>query len=201
MIAAAVALLWALAVAWLIRRAARQYAAYEIACPEPLPAEAPAVDIIVPARNEAEAIARCLTGLIAQDYPLGRFTVTTVDDGSSDATAAIARGMGASKARLRVIEAGALPPGWTGKAHACWRGAAQAGGEWLCFVDADTMPGPDLLRAAVAAACRRGLDLLSLEPRQELVTVWERLIIPAGLCALGFTGELRRTGGSAGGRL
>jgi chlorobactene glucosyltransferase len=86
-----------------------------------------------------------------------------------------------------------LPPGWTGKAHACWHGAAQGSGEWLCFIDADTVPRPELLRAAIAAALRRGAALLSLEPRQELVGPWERLILPAGLCALGFVGDLRRT--------
>src|SRR6185437_6856304 len=111
-----------------------------------------------------------------------------IDDGSTDATASLA-----GRAGVPVVAAGELPEGWTGKSHACWQGALRATGEWLCFIDADTVPQPALLRAAIAAVQRHDLDLLSLEPRQELVTPWERLIIPAGLCALGFAGELRRT--------
>jgi chlorobactene glucosyltransferase len=194
MIAAAVALLWALVVATLIARAVRQYGAYEVVQPAPLLGAAPMIDIVVPARNEADAIGDCLGGLVAQDYPASCVAITVVDDGSTDGTAAIARGMGGAAVPLAVIEAGPLPAGWTGKAHACWQGAAQGRGEWLCFIDADTIPTPALLRSAITAARQRCLDFLSLEPRQVLVTVWERLIIPAGLCALGFAGDLRRTG-------
>jgi chlorobactene glucosyltransferase len=194
MIAAALSLLWALVVATLIGRALRQYRAYEVVEPAPLLGAAPMIDIVVPARNEADAIGDCLAGLAAQDYPASRVAVTVVDDGSTDGTAAIARGMGGAAAPLAVIEAGPLPAGWTGKAHACWRGAGRGRGEWLCFIDADTIPTPALLRSAVAVARQRDLDFLSLEPRQVLVTLWERLIIPAGLCALGFAGDVRRVG-------
>ena len=193
MFAAAVALFWASLVAWLIWRAARQYGAYEMLAPKPLPSAPPRIDVVVPARDEANVIARCLEGLAAQDYPSSCRTVTVVDDGSRDATAAIARAIARGQPGFAVIEAGTLPPDWTGKAHACWQGAGHGNGAWLCFIDADTAPRPALLRSAVAAAEERALDLLSLEPRQELVTMWERLIIPAGLCALGFARDLRRT--------
>jgi chlorobactene glucosyltransferase len=195
--AAAVALAWAALVAVLILRAARQYRQYEVLQPMPLTSPAPSVDVVVPARNEADAITGCLAGLAAQDYPGAALAVVVVDDGSTDGTAALARGLAAGDPRMTVIEAGALALGWTGKTQACWRGAAQGGGEWLCFIDADTTPRPELLRAAVAVARRRQLDLLSLEPRQELVSPWERLILPAGLCALGFVGDLSRTGDTA----
>lgn len=194
---AAVALLWAGLVTWLIARAAGQYRAYELLRPTVLSARAPSVDVVVPARNEAEAITGCLAGLAAQDYPGGRLAVIVVDDGSTDATAALARQHAADDPRIAVIEAGTLPPGWTGKTHACWEGAAQGRGEWLCFIDADTTARPELLRSAVACARQRGIDLLSLEPKQELVGAWERLILPAGMCTLGFAGDLRRTGDPA----
>lgn len=188
----AVACLWATAVAWLILRAAWQYAAYRTLEPEPPPAPAPPVGVVIPARNEAAGIAACLAGLAAQDYPAEALNVVIVDDGSTDATRGLALRAAASDRRFSVIEAGPLPAGWTGKAHACWQGAAQVRGAWLCFIDADTVPQPALLGAAMAAVLRDGIDLLSLEPRQELVTPWERLIIPAGLCALGCAGDLRR---------
>jgi chlorobactene glucosyltransferase len=46
-------------------------------------------------------------------------------------------------------------------------------------------------------ARRESLDFLSLEPRQELGTPWERLIIPAGLFALAFVMDHRRTNDAA----
>src|SRR5262249_14423311 len=66
------------------------------------------------------------------------------------------------------------------KPHACWQGALQENAEWLCFVDADVRAAPDLVRTALAAAVDRHIVMLSLNPRQELGSFWERLIIPAG---------------------
>lgn len=189
------AALWVMVVTLLIRRAARQFQAYEVLRPETAPADdpVPSLAVIVPARNEAATIVRCLAGLRAQDYPAERLRVLVVDDGSTDGTAAIAAHAIGGDPRFRIIAAGSLPTGWAGKPHACWKGAAAAEGEWLCFLDADTVAAPFLLRTAIATAGRRGLDLLSLEPRLELETVWERLVIPAGLFALAFIGDVRRT--------
>lgn len=194
MLSLLLALAWAGIVTWLVLRATRQFRAYRVLKPLAATADGPTprLTVIVPARNEADVIGRCLEGLAAQDYPADRFRVIVVDDGSTDATAARARAAVGGDPRFTMIEAAPLPPGWTGKTHACWCGAAAAGGDWLCFIDADTVPEPPLLRTAIAAAVEEKLDLLSLEPRQELVTVWERLVIPAGLFALGFARDLRR---------
>lgn len=152
----------------------------------------PAVTVVVPARNEAGTISRCLVGLTAQDYLAGALRIIIVDDGSSDDTAALVREAANSDARIEMIRAAPPPPGWFGKPAACHQGALLADDPWLCFIDADTSARPALLRSAVAEAEEKRIDLLSLEPRQELVKPWERLIISAGLCALGFAGELRR---------
>src|SRR4051812_28175523 len=50
----------------------------------------PAVRILVPARNEAESLPRTLPALLSQDYA-GPFTVTLIDDRSSDSTAQVAK--------------------------------------------------------------------------------------------------------------
>ncbi len=184
--------IWAAITIGLILRAFRQFRAYrriELAT-DPGKAPLPSLAVVVPARNEADVIGRCLGGLLAQDYPRDRLRVTIVDDGSTDGTATTVRRVAKGALGVALIEAGPLPEGWTGKAHACWRGAATAGADWLCFIDADVVPAPALLRCAVAAARRRRLDFLSLEPRQELESVWERLVIPAGLFALAFLGDL-----------
>ena len=52
-----------------------------------VPMEFPDVDIVVPARDEAETIAPVIASLLAQDYA-GNFRVILVDDNSTDGTAA-----------------------------------------------------------------------------------------------------------------
>ncbi|MDX1530060.1 MAG: glycosyltransferase [Rhodothermales bacterium] len=47
----------------------------------------PFVSVIVPARDEAHCIARCLRAVLANDYPEDRFEVIVVDDLSRDGTA------------------------------------------------------------------------------------------------------------------
>ena len=78
-----------------------------------------------------------------------------------------------------------------GKPHACWQGALRSKAEWLCFIDADVRATPDLVGAALAAALRQRIDMLSLNPLQELGSFWERLIIPAGLVLIGCAQDLR----------
>ena len=79
----------------------------------------PRVTAIVPARDEAETIARCVTSLLRQECAV-TFDVILVDDQSSDGTGEIARraaeALGAAD-RLTVLRADDPPPGWTGKTH------------------------------------------------------------------------------------
>lgn len=186
-------ILWAIIAAYLILRAVRQLKSYPILRPEPImdADTLPSVTVIVPARNEADVITRCLSGLKEQNYPSDLLKITVVDDGSSDGTAALAAAAAASDPRIRVTAAGPLPSGWTGKSHACWIAARATEAEWLCFTDADTAAHPLLLRSALKRAQREKFDFLSLEPRQELETAWERLVMPAGFFALAFTRDLR----------
>jgi 4,4'-diaponeurosporenoate glycosyltransferase len=92
---------------------------------------APALSVIIPARNEAHNLPRLLDSLAAQSVRPAEILV--VDDGSTDRSAALARELGA-----RVIESRPLPDGWRGKTWACHQGAQAATGTHLCFVDADT---------------------------------------------------------------
>jgi chlorobactene glucosyltransferase len=165
---------------------------------EPLPAlpaeQAPHVAIIVPVRNESANVRACLQSLFAQCYPAGRFCVLVVDDESTDDTACIVAAMAEQDACLSLLRSPPLPPGWVGKSHACWIGAAAAPApaRWLCFVDADVHAEPSLLASAVRTAGGEGIDLLSLMPRQELRSFAERLILPCGLFVLAFCQDLRR---------
>ncbi len=137
----------------------------------------PPVTVVVPARNEARNIERCLTSLTLQDYP--DFEVIVVDDGSFDGTGELARGVPRGNAgRLVVIEGAPLPDGWFGKPWACHQGAMAAGGRLLLFTDADTHHASPLLRRAVAAMREDGARVLSLMGFQELGGFGERLVQP-----------------------
>jgi glycosyltransferase involved in cell wall biosynthesis len=132
----------------------------------------PQISIIVPARNEEECLGTCLESLSAQTGVT--FEIIVVDDHSTDRTREIA----ASFPKVRVVEAGPLPPGWTGKNNAVSTGARQAQGEWLLFTDADTIHLPGSLANAVAEAQQNGAELLSYSPEQIAASFWEMATLP-----------------------
>jgi len=136
----------------------------------------PKVSVLVPARDEARSIARCIGSLLCQDYP--DFEVLVLDDHSTDETRPILERMARSASRLRVLRSQPLPSGWLGKNWACAQLAAQAEGALLFFTDADTFHRPEALRAAVSALEGEGADLLTGFPRQIMHTWGERLIVP-----------------------
>jgi chlorobactene glucosyltransferase len=192
---------WLAIAAWLIVRAFNQRGLLEpVAVKPPPPADrAPAIAVIVPARNEAGNIGACLKSLIEQDYPPSRLSIVVVDDHSGDATPASIAALARDYPQVRLLRAPPLPPHWIGKSHACWIGArAATDAEWLCFLDADVRGEPVLLSSAVAAAQSEGLDLLSLAPRQDLQSFAERLVIPCGLIIVSFCQDLRKVQASDG---
>ena len=188
--------LWLALVIWLIARAVRQrsvLARVPVTAPEPDRA-LPRVAVIVPARNEASNIGPCIESLSAQEYPSDRLALIVVDDDSTDETAAIVSALAKRDDRITLLHTRPLPPGWKGKVHACCTGAAAAphDAQWLCFLDADMRATPRAIASAVAAACDRKLDLLTLAPRHELGSFAERLMLPCGLYLLGFYQDLER---------
>jgi glycosyltransferase involved in cell wall biosynthesis len=130
------------------------------------------VDVIIPARNEEDCLGRCLQSLVAQQGI--SFQITLVDDGSTDRTRAIAE----SFAGVRVLSAGELRPGMTGKVNALVTGATGSTAEWLLFTDADTFHYQGSLAASVREAESRKVDLLSYSPEQETATWWELAVMP-----------------------
>jgi chlorobactene glucosyltransferase len=147
------------------------------------------VSVVIPARNEAANIERCLRSVFCQDHP--SLEVVVVDDNSTDATPAILARLAAQEPRLTVVAGAPLPPGWTGKNFALSQAAALVRGDWLLFLDADTWLEPSAVRAAVAHAAARRLGLLSLIPRQELGSFWERVIQPFVMLVIALLLPLR----------
>ena len=164
----------------------------------PDPAAWPDVTAIVPARDEAEVIARSIGSLLAQDYP-GCFRILLVDDSSSDGTADIARWLGDK--RLDILSGAPLPAGWTGKLWAVSQGIAAAGEpDYLWLTDADIEHAPDTLRALVGRAEGRTLSLVSLMARLRCDTRAEHGLVPAFIYFFQMLypfGRVNRPGGIA----
>ncbi|HYV95838.1 MAG TPA: glycosyltransferase family 2 protein [Gemmatimonadaceae bacterium] len=148
-------------------------------------ADVPRVTVIIPARDEALNIGRCVASVLASTY--ANLEVIIVDDHSSDDTGAIARRLVEHDARARVTVPPPLPAGWYGKQWACAHAASLATGDLLLFTDADTDHAPDLAPRAVRALTERHADLLTVVGRQETVTFWERAVQPAVFLSIMLT--------------
>jgi len=140
------------------------------------PSPQPQLSILIPARNEAERITPCITGLLAQEGVA--YEVLVLDDHSEDGTADVVRAAGCADSRLRVLCGQPLPPGWTGKNWACHQLALAARSDRLLFTDADVRWRPGALMALVAAWDEKEVDAITIWPTQQTITWSERLVVP-----------------------
>ena len=117
--------------------------------------ELPTVAVTVAARDEQDALPRCLAALRAQDYPADRLTIVVADDHSTDRTAEIVLEGVASRSEtepairyVRVPDpAGAL----RGKAHAIHAAIEAVEAELILITDADCAPVSTWARTMTAA--------------------------------------------------
>lgn len=156
-----------------------------------LPAAPPSVAILIPARDEEASIGRCVQAALASRG--ASIEVIVLDDGSSDATAAIIQTLAREDDRLTLASGPPLPAGWNGKQHACWVLSTLTDRPNLLFLDADVVLGPE---AAARLAPRPGIDLVSGVPQQRMGSVVERMAIPMiNTLLMGYlpVGPMRRT--------
>jgi glycosyltransferase involved in cell wall biosynthesis len=133
------------------------------------------VSALIPARNEAASIAQCVRSVAAQPEVS---EIIVVDDHSEDETPGILELLAGEIPRLRTLRVGSPASGWTGKSHALDIGAREATGNWLLFTDADTDHHPGSLGQVLDRAREARADMISLSPGQELLTWWEKAVIP-----------------------
>ncbi|WP_448203296.1 glycosyltransferase family 2 protein [Azospirillum sp. sgz302134] len=135
-----------------------------------------AVSILIPARNEEASIADAVEATLAN--PNVALEVVVLDDHSTDRTAEIVRAIAARDPRVRLERAPPLPPGWSGKQHACHVLAGLARHPILLFQDADVRLEPGAVAPMAAFLRASGAGLVSGFPRQATGTLGEALVIP-----------------------
>lgn len=139
--------------------------------------DAPLVSVLVPARNEeGRVLSSCIRSMLAQDY--ARFEVIALNDRSTDATGAILNAIAKADENLRVINGAELPAGWLGKPYALQQALEQARGEWILATDADMIFDSRAISTAVELALANNYDAVTLIPRIECHTFWERIFMP-----------------------
>jgi len=144
-----------------------------------MPAQFPDVDIIVPARDEAETIGRAIASLAAQEYP-GGFRIIVVDDGSTDGTAEFAAaGRPSAGAPLNVVRAQPKPEGWSGKLWALSQGVELARAPVLLFTDADIVHDPRHLATLISRLNAPPVDMVSEMVRLNCSSAAECGLVPA----------------------
>lgn len=132
----------------------------------------PLVTVLIPARNEAADIERCLAAVAAQDFPLDLLEVVVVDGASDDGTGEVVRRLlapvGFSSMSVVTNPEGTTPTSLNA-------GLARAKGEIICRVDARTLIEPhhvrtcaDMLRARPEVAVVGGSQVAIARDRSAL---------------------------------
>lgn len=136
------------------------------------------IGVLIPARNEADAIADALAGVAAQ----GRFAqVILIDDQSTDGTAGIARDAAQrlGLANFEVVDGKAPPSGASGKLWALTQGFSRLKTDRVLLLDADILLAPGMVAALETRQRQGNLGLVSLMAHLSMQRPWERVLVPA----------------------
>src|SRR5215218_4719680 len=101
--------------------------------------------VVIPVYNQAALTRQCLEALVASPPVVAELEIVVVDDASSDSTSRV---LADYEGRVRVVRNERN----LGFAGACNNGAANASGEWLAFLNNDTVPQPGWLDALLRYA-------------------------------------------------
>jgi len=123
--------------------------------------ELPSVSVLIPARDETDALQRCLESVVSSNYP--KFEVLVLDDCSQNRrTPEIIRSF--AQQGVRFIQ-GELPEEfWVAKNFACEQLRKEADGSLLIFANADVRFEPDTIRSMVEYALSENKEMLSVLP-------------------------------------
>jgi glycosyltransferase involved in cell wall biosynthesis len=112
---------------------------------------------IIPTRDRPELLADTLKGLHEQELPDGSMEVIVVDDGSSSDLAALVAALpGTARVPTRVVRQ--APAGLNAARN---RGAAEARGAILAYLDDDVLVAPNWARGVLDAIAASGADAVA----------------------------------------
>jgi len=167
---------------------------------------------VVPARDEADVVGRCVTSLLTQQGV--NIVVILVDDGSTDGTANVAREAAKAAGRaqqLTVFTGKPLPGGWSGKLWAVHQGVEVAEvlqPDFFLLTDADIEHAPRSVASLVSVAGAGPYDMASFMVRLHCESLPERLLVPAFVFFFfllyppaWIASSRRKTAGAAGGSM
>lgn len=134
------------------------------------------VSILIPARNEKAHIGNLLSDIDKLTYK--NVEVMVYDDESTDRTAEIVNDFARHNHHIRLINSEKLPDGWLGKNYACHILSSHAKGDYFLFVDADVRLKNSVIEDSIDFANKYQTALLSVFPKQIMITRGEKKSVP-----------------------
>lgn len=140
------------------------------------------VSVVIPARNEEVSLPLLLADLKRQT--LAPLEIICVNDGSTDRTRQLILKAGGL---VKLVDVDDKPSDWMGKAWACLKGAEQAKGRLLLFLDADVRLAENAL-ADLAAVYEEDPCTISVQPYHCINRDYENLSLFFNVIEIGANG-------------
>ena len=152
----------------------------------------PTVSVVVPLRNSARDLDRCVEAILSQEYP-GVMDVVLAVGPSADDTESVARGWSARDARVRVVDnpSGATPAALNAAIRA-------SDGDIVVRVDGHAVLPAGYIRQAVATLLETGADNVGGIQDATGETTFERAVAGAMTSRFGVGNAQFHFGGEAG---
>ena len=132
------------------------------------------ISVVVCAHNESALLEKCLESLLDQDYPMERFEIVVVDDGSKDGTWDIAERVLVTRARESMPHCELLRIPHSGLCNARNTGIRFSRAEIIAFTDGDAIVAPSWL-----ATLERAFDdepgVGAVGGRIRILNTWSRV--------------------------
>lgn len=134
------------------------------------------VSVLIPARNEEKNLSKILSDINCELTDLDE--VIVFDDESEDNTLRVAEGFKESISSLKTLHSDGLKEGWLGKNYGCYNLSKEAKGDYLLFVDADVRLHAEALDFAVSYMEEHHLGMMSIFPKQVMISNGEKIVVP-----------------------
>jgi glycosyltransferase involved in cell wall biosynthesis len=134
------------------------------------------ISVLIPARNEEENLKGLLSDLEKCNYPT--IEIIVCNDHSTDQTEQVLKMAMVRNNKLNYFNNNELPVNWIGKNFACDQLALRATGDYYLFLDADVRISPQFISKLQNHITKKKLALLSIFPRQLIVSKGEWKTVP-----------------------